>query len=76
MYETESAQCDHTRLQLMFDGSTPLALGWRLTGGMPRSQRKPIFDPHDAVLPYWNAISQGEYQKRSATESVLMRPNN
>lgn len=26
----------------------------RLIGGMPFSQRKSIFDPHDAVMPYWN----------------------
>jgi hypothetical protein len=32
MYEPAGAQYDRTRLQLMFDGTTALALGWYLTG--------------------------------------------
>ena len=32
MYEPDSGQYDRTRLQLMFDGTTALALGWYLTG--------------------------------------------
>lgn len=58
MYEPESAKYDRTRLQLLFDNTTALALGWKLTGRKDfaahgaRLVRSWFLDPETRMKPH------------------------
>jgi hypothetical protein len=51
LYEPESERYDRTRLQLMFDDTTVLALAWRATGRDDYARHAPASAAHGSSTP-------------------------